>query len=71
MLSMGNEHAEDERTVSRAALSAQEIEEAAELVSPGLRSENINLGQPGQSLFKRNDNLRLSASNQVGFTAGL
>ena len=46
MLSMGNDQGDDERTVSRAALSAQEIEEAVELVSPGLRSD-INLGQPG------------------------
>ena len=69
-MSQGNEHQDgDGDTQSKAALSMQEIEEAVELISPGLRSEMNTIGEANRSLFSQapNRNIRLSGSNQVGF----
>ena len=70
LLSVGNigsaVDGDGSRTQSRAALSMKEIEEAVELVSPGLQSENINLGA-GISIMNRNEHSRLSTTNQAGF----
>ena len=68
LVSSANDHLSlnEPRTFSQAGLSMQEIEEAVEMVSPGLKSENINLGSQ-QAMYKRNDNSRLSNTNQAGF----